>query len=224
MQGCYRRIRSLIAGLIIAGICLLSFPAQAQQVGPPTNPGAVSDDDFVRLSQQIKELKNATFRAFLRMRLLSWGSQPGPVRRRAALELAIQGVTDLCEHQDEIWTPTASNLHGGFVKRIQTLQAPQETPLEICVLKTARSANQQETPEAIFSQLIRLNTTRSPERAEKLNAVLSLEEKQPGTLALRMMPFFASVFLEKSVPPEIQTRFVAIAVRASRLTNEAQAS
>jgi hypothetical protein len=100
MQGHKSRIKSSIAGFIIAGVCLLSFPAAAQQTGPQSKQGTVSDDDFIRLHQQIKELKNPTFRAFLRIRLLSWESpEPGPMRRQAAIEVATQGVTDLCEHQ-----------------------------------------------------------------------------------------------------------------------------
>src|SRR5690349_19886553 len=97
-------IRSVIAGFIIAAICLLSVPTAAQQA-------TVSDDDFIKLHQQIKELKDPTFRAFLRMRLLGWKSPDHPRMRQAALEVATQGIRDLCEHQNEVWTPTASWLH-----------------------------------------------------------------------------------------------------------------
>jgi hypothetical protein len=58
---------------------------------------------FMRLNQQIKELKDPTFRALLRMRLVSWESpESGPVRRQAAMEVATQGITDLCDHQDQV--------------------------------------------------------------------------------------------------------------------------
>ena len=136
-------VKSVIAGFVIAGICLLSFSTAAQRNGPPQSQQAlVSDDDFVSLGQQINELKNPTFRAFLRMQLLSWESQqPSAARRQAAMEVATQGVADLCEHQDEVWAPTASWLHGSLVKKIKTLQSPAETASEICVLKSDAKNN-----------------------------------------------------------------------------------
>jgi hypothetical protein len=142
MPGHKRRMKSVIAGFIIAGLCLLSFPVSAQQSGPQSKQGTVSDDDFVSLHQQIKELKNPTFRAFLRMRLLSWESpEAGPTRRQAAMEVASQGVTDLCDHQDEVWSPTTSWLYESLVKQIKALQSPEEIAREICVLKTETKSN-----------------------------------------------------------------------------------
>ena len=112
MQRHYGRTKSVVAGFVIAGVCLLSLPTAAQQPGPEGPQATVSDDDFVKLNQQIKELNNATFRAFLRMRLLSWeATDSASIRRQAAMQLAMQGVTDLCDHQDEVWLPTAAWLH-----------------------------------------------------------------------------------------------------------------
>src|SRR5688572_2214104 len=229
-------MRRTIAALIIAGLCLLSFPTTAQQ------SGVVSDDDFTKLDQQIRKLKNPTFRAFLRTRLLSWEvTSPSPARRQAARAVAIQGISDLCDHQDEVGTPTASWLHEGFVKQIRVLQSAEDTALAICVLKTdatssvardlssgikllrspdtseagldlARSAilSGQVSASAMLGQLSSSTVARSPHLPALLDAVLSLEEKQPGMLPLRLLPFFSSVFLEKSVPPEITTRFLTV--------------
>lgn len=247
-----KRIRNVIGAFIIAGVCLLSVPTAAQQSGPQSKEGSVSDDDFIKLHQQIKELKNPTFRAFLRIRLLSWEApEPTATRRQAAMEIATQGVTDLCEHHDEIWAPTAAWLHAGFGKQIKTLQSSGETALKICVLKTdtknnsakdlssgirmlsnpetsaaglnlAKSAilSGQVSAETMLGQLISPNATHSPHLPELLNAVLVLEEQQPGALPLRVMPFFTSVFLAESVPSEIQMRFLVVAVRSSRLSAE----
>ena len=241
--------RSVKAVFIIAVISLLSFPTAAQQ---QTKHATLSDDDFIRLQQQIKELKNPTFRAFLRIRLLSWESpEPGPVRRQAALEVATQGVKDLCEHQDEVWAATAAWFHGSFVKQIESLQSSEDTAPEICVLKTettsdsakdfstaikmlsdpetsaaglnlAKSAvlSGQVSPDALLGQLLSLRATKSPHLSELLGIVLVLEEKQPGTLPLKMLPFFSSVFLDKSVAPEKLTRFISVAVRSTRLSAE----
>jgi hypothetical protein len=246
------RTKSVIAGFVIAAISLLSFPTAAQQGGPDDNQGTISDDDFIKLHQQIKELKNPTFRALLRIRLLSVdAAEPGPTRREAAMDVATQGVADLCEHQDEVWTPTASWLREGFVKRIKTLQSPEADAAEICVVKTepvsssakdfssgikmlsspetsaagldlAKAAilSGQVSADAMLGQLLRLNAAHSPQLPELLSTVLTVEEKQPGTLSLRLMPFFTSMFVDKSAPPEITARFVSVAVRASRLSTE----
>jgi hypothetical protein len=244
-----RRIKTIISSFIVAGVCLLGFPTAAQQFEPQ---GSVSDADFMSLQQQIKELKNPTFRAFLRMQLLSWESaEASATRRRAAMELATQGVTDLCEHQDQVWTPTASWLHEGFLKQIKTLQSPEEAAVATCVVKTAPESSPakdlssgfkmlrnpetsaaglslaksailsgQVSGEAMLGELLRLQTVHSPHLPELLSALLSVEEKQPGTLPLRLMPFFTSLFLDKSNPPELATRYVFVAVRSTRVSEE----
>jgi hypothetical protein len=251
MPGHKRRTKSVV-GVLIVIVCLLSFPTAAQQSGPQSERGSVSDDDLISLHQQIKELKNPTFRAFLRMRLLSWETpEPAPMRRRVAMEVAAQGVTDLCEHQDEVWSPTAAWLYRSLVKQIKTLQSPEDAALQICVLKTETANNSdrdfssairmlskpetsaaglnsaktavlsgQVSPEALLGQLVYLSKTQSPYLSEVLGAVSSLEEKQPGTLPLRMMPFFSSMYLDKSVSPEVLKRFVFVAVRSSRRSAE----
>lgn len=246
MQHHKLRVRSVIAGFTIAGVCLLSFPAAAQQAGPRGKQGTVSDDDFISLNQQIKELKNPTFRVFLRMRLISWEPrESGPTRRRAAMEAVAQGMTDLCDHQDEVWSPTASWLHESLLKQIKTLQSPEDYTIENCFkTETSKVATEfssgmkmlsepetsvaglnlmksailsgQISPGAMLGQLLSLKANQSPHLFELLDAVLQLEEKQPGTLPLELMPFFSSMFIEKSSPTEIRTRFISVAVRSSR--------
>ena len=252
MQTQNRCSRTVIVGFILAGVCLLTLPATAQQAGPSNQHTALSDDDFVTLNQQITELKNPTFRAFLRMRLLTWESaEPGPLRRQTAIDVATRGVADLCEHQNEVWSATAAWLYDGLVKRIQTLQSSEETGLKLCVLKTEKTSGPEKNfssamkmlqdPEtsaagldlakaailsgqisgdAMLGPLLRLQVSQSPHLSDLLSAVLLVEEKQPGTLPLRSLPFFSSVFLDKSVAPEVAGRFVFVAVRASRLSAE----
>jgi hypothetical protein len=53
-----------------------------------------------------------------------------------------------------------------------------------------------------------------------LAAVLTVEEQKPGFLPLQLFPFVGAVFLAKSVPVDIQTRFVAMIVRRTRLSPE----
>lgn len=243
--------RHVIVCCIVIAVCLLSGSANAQQAGPQSKPATVSDDDFIKLQQQITELKDPTFRAFLRMRLLSWEpAEPSAMRRQAAMEVATQGLRDLCEHEDQIWAPTASWLHESLVKRLKSLRSPEEAAVPICVLNTRTNVAEKEfasavrmlrnpetsaeglhlakvavlsgqvSPEALLGQLILLTTTQSPHLSELLNTVVALEEKQPGALTLRLMPVFSSVFLEKHVAPETLTRFLPVAVRYSRVSAE----
>jgi len=243
-----RKCRKTNVAFVIAAVCLLSLPTAAQQSGPRA---VVSDDDFMRLNQQIKELKDPTFRALLRMRLVSWESpESGPVRRQAAMEVATQGITDLCDHQDQVRPATASWLHGSLVKEIKALQSPAEPAIQTCVLKAEpksaesdlgsamRMLSNPETSaaglslaksaiesgrvsgETLLGQLLSLKEKHSPHLPEFLNAVLTLEEKQPRTLRLQIMPFFSSLYLDESVAPEIATRFLFVALQSTRLSPE----
>ena len=248
MRGQNLLIRTII---ILIGICFLSFPVAAQQPGPQSKQGTLSVDDLIKLNQQITELTDPTFRAFLRMKLLSWEvSEPGPTRRQSVMQVATQGVTDLCEHQNEVWSPTASWLYEGLARQIKTLQSPDDTAVKLCLLKIetnqseksfssamkmlrnaetsaagltlAKSiiASGQVSAEAMLGELLRLQVSQSPHLSEVLGAVLALEEKQPGTLPLRLLPFFSATFFDKSVEPEIVKRFVFVAVQASRVPAE----
>ena len=69
MQSHCPRVNAVVAAVVFV-TCLLNSSAVAQEVGPETRQGTVSDEDFRNLQQQIKDLKNPTFRAFLRTRLL----------------------------------------------------------------------------------------------------------------------------------------------------------
>src|SRR5438876_252434 len=67
---------------------------------------AISDINFSLVAQQITGLKDPTFRAFLRARILGWlRSSIAVDGRQAALAVAAEGLSDLCSNQDDIWTP-----------------------------------------------------------------------------------------------------------------------
>ena len=130
-----RRIRSFTGAINL----FTSFPTAAQQPGPQAKQGSISDDDFIKLHQQIKELKNPTFRAFLRIQLLSWQAP----------------------HQAELWTPNALWLYEGFAKQIKTLRSAEETALKICILKTQTNNSVKD-----FSSGIRMLSNRETSAAE----------------------------------------------------------
>jgi hypothetical protein len=246
-----RYLTLIIAALTAMAICLASPRTSAQQPGAQNQRVFISDDDFVSLNQQIKELKNPTFRAFLRMRVLSWyGAETNATRRQAAIQVAAQGLKDLCDHQEEVWSPTATWLHGSLVKQIKSLNDKEEASIDICTLKAEANkpasdlssalkmlsnadttpgglamaktaiASGQTSPEALLGHLLQLRAASSPHLSELLVAVVALEEQRPGSLTIRMMPFFSSLFLDQSVAPEVLTRFMAVALRASRLSAE----
>jgi hypothetical protein len=50
--------------------------------------------------------------------------------------------------------------------------------------------------------------------------VLTVEEQKPGYLPLQLFPFIGGVFLAKSVPADIQARFIAMIVSRTRLSSE----
>jgi hypothetical protein len=252
-----------ISALVITIQLTASLVAPSASASSGRNPGpissgyqssgvTISDIDFTSVAQQIKDLSNPTFRAFLRLRILSWVPAGGSTERReAALAVASEGLSDLCANQNEIWPATAFWLYDGFTKSVKGLELP-DTVSENCKLKKNDKASQpsrdlasaikmlddgatistgtqlakqailsgQIPAPALLGQLLRLQTSNSPAWPELLSAVLFVEEQQPGALPLQMMGFFSPMFLRKSNPTEIQTRFLTVAVRATRLSPE----
>src|SRR5204863_1613502 len=72
----------------------------AQSTGPTraTDPKAditISDANFAIVAQQIRELKNPTFRALLRARLVGWKSSGDNAQRREdALSVTTEALSD----------------------------------------------------------------------------------------------------------------------------------
>jgi len=74
--------------------------------------------------------------------------------------------------------------------------------------------------DGLLGNLLRLQGTNSPALPDLLSAVLFVEEQQPGFISLQLIPFFTPVFLAKTNPPELQTRFLLAAIRSTRLKPE----
>jgi hypothetical protein len=68
----------------------------------------------------------------------------------------------------------------------------------------------------ILGDLLTLRQSNSPHLPDLLSAVLTVEERQPGYIPLRMMPFFSTVFLSDSATREIQIRFLQTVVARTR--------
>ncbi len=116
-------------------------------------------------------------------------------------------------------TETKNNSAKDFSSGIRLLSNPETRAAGLNLAKSAILSGQV-YPDALLGQLSSLHAGNSPHLPNLLIDVLSLEEKQPGTLTLRLMPFFSPLFLERSLPPEITTRYLALAVRASRVSAE----
>lgn len=252
-----------ITALVITIQLTASFVAPFASASPGRNPDpivsdnpagqvTISDIDFTSVAQQIKDLSNPTFRAFLRLRILGWVPAGASTERRgAALAVATEGLTDLCANQNEIWPATATWLYEGFTTSVRSLEPP-DTVSEKCSLKKSDRASQpsndlasaikmlddpstvstgtrlakqailsgQIPAPSLLGQLLRLQTSNSPVSPELLSATLFIEEQQPGVIPLQLMGFFSPLFLKKSNPTDIQTRFLFVAVRATRLSPE----
>ncbi|HBB97604.1 MAG TPA: hypothetical protein DC054_19660 [Blastocatellia bacterium] len=228
-------------------------PVQAPSANQYTN-AVISDTNFAIIAQQVRDLKNPTFRALLRVRIVSW-IPPGDNtdRHQAALSVTTEGLSDLCAHQDEVWTPTASWLYESLTRALKNLDpagadaailkftlkkdesssdASRELALAVNTLSDpAKSSSAGEKAKAailtgqvpagsLLGHLLRLQSTNPSSLPDLLSAILFLEEQQPGFIPLRLIPFFTPIFLGKSSPTELQTRFLLVAIRSTRLRPE----
>lgn len=218
------------------------------QLGSPVsaqNP----NDEVVSLRQQVTQLKNPTFRAFLRWRLLSKSSIKETPREAASL--ATEALNDLCENQPKFHPVTAFWIYDGLVAQLKSIRSPDSSPLEICSLKLSEEDKEGrsltaalkliESPEtldqgiasarrsilsglidsaALLGHLMSFRNTRSPGREAVLDAVITLEEQRPGTIKMGQVTFFNVVFLDKQNPPQLVKRYLYAVVRASRVSDQ----
>src|SRR6185295_19520136 len=114
-----KRLIQLVAGLIL--LCSpMVLVAQSQTRQSEQQVVSISDDDFANIAQQIKSLKDPTFRAFLRSRILTWLTKDTDgLRLQSALLVASDGLADIQKHQDQIWTPTANWLRESLIASIK---------------------------------------------------------------------------------------------------------
>jgi hypothetical protein len=75
----------------------------------------------------------------------------------------------------------------------------------------------------VMAHLPRLQSSNPSGLAPLLSATLTVEDQTPGFLPLQLFPFLSMVFLAKSTPADVQTRFVAMIVSRTRLSAEAVA-
>lgn len=242
---------------LVAGVILLCYPmflaAQPQTQFSELQTISIPDDDFANIAQQIKSLKDPTFRAFLRSRILTWltGDDDGG-RLQNALLVASDGLADIQKHKDQIWPATAVWLRGSlidsirrwspseanalarkyppqvnepanddpvkdFTSAISKLNDPK-TSAQGMELATKAILNKTIPPAILLGELLRLDASNSPQLPQMLSVVLSLEENQSGSIPVPYLNFFRSIFLKKTIPTELQIRFLNAAVTATRLS------
>jgi len=227
---------------------------QARLAADKNSDITISDTNFAIISQQVRDLKNPTFRALLRARMVSWKA-PGSnaERRQAALSVLTEGLSDLCAHQEEVWLPTASWLYASLTRSVRNIDpAGGEAIIARCKLKKdesvtdaerdlssavnllndpAEAANAREkakaailtgqvAPANLLGHLLRLKNVNRNAPPDLLAAMLFVEEQRPGFITLRLTPFFTSIFLVKTNPAELQSRFLLTAIRSTRLRPE----
>ena len=223
------------------------FDGDGQSVSP-----SISPENFSLLAVSVNDLKSPTFRAFLRMRLLSWTQPERPEGRESALAVATEAVRDLCAHQDDIGGPTAALFFDSLSRSIKQLDPTSSDSIPAkCVLKsdekdaqaardlgdamktlkdpdtqaagieTAKKAIMTgQVPDSnILGDLLMTQSTPSV-FVELLAATLSADERQPGAMSLKLLPFFSAMFLKETNPIELRQSFILHAVLRSRLQPE----
>ncbi|HEX6182744.1 MAG TPA: hypothetical protein VFZ44_02455 [Pyrinomonadaceae bacterium] len=69
----------------------------------------------------------------------------------------------------------------------------------------------------LLGELTRLDKAKSPALPRLLASALVMEERKPGALPLQIMFFLSYVYLKESTPTPLQARFLAAALRGTRL-------
>lgn len=254
-----RKLKSSVL-CFAAGCLLLSTalrPPVAGAYGPFDGDGqsvspSISPENFSLLAVSVNDLKSPTFRAFLRMRLLSWAQPERAAGRESALAVATEAVRDLCAHQDDIGGPTAALFFASLSRSIKQLDPTSSDSIPAkCVLKSdekdaqaardlgdamktlkdpdTQAAGIETAKKAIMTGQVPdsnilgdlLMTQSTPfVFVELLAATLSADERQPGVMSLKLLPFFSAMFLKETNPIELRQRFVLHAVVRTRLQPE----
>lgn len=99
------------------------YPAsQVRSAADQNSDVVISDANFAIIAQQIRDLKNPTFRALLRVRLVSWVTPSDRTdKRQAAIEVATEALSDLCANQDDIWRPTSKLFYESLNRSVRRL-------------------------------------------------------------------------------------------------------
>jgi hypothetical protein len=150
--------------------------AQSQTRQSEQQVVSISDDDFANIAQQIKSLRDPTFRAFLRSRILTWLTKDtDDLRLQSVLLVASDGLADIQKHQDQIWTPTASWLRESLITSIKRWSPDEANALaRKYPLKINEPANSDPVKD-FTSALAKLDDPKTTEQGLKLvtNAILN---------------------------------------------------
>ena len=114
--------------------CLFSSVlAQRSNPAPSSsdNTPAISDENFAILAQQIRELKDPSFRAYLRARIIGWVNPADSAeRRQAALSVANEALSDLCANESDVWRAAPVWLHQQVIIAVKNFDAAEAESLD----------------------------------------------------------------------------------------------
>ncbi|PYS69735.1 MAG: hypothetical protein DMF69_15980 [Acidobacteria bacterium] len=233
-------LRSIIIGLaLVVGFLLLPPLLRAQE-----NQGTLDPAYW----QEIADIKNPTLRTLLRVKLLELALVTEPnARRQVAIEslddlcanqsqietaTAIMLYDRLVRKLKANQTPETNSLEPCTLKLDSKVNIFRDLTAAIGMISNPATIQQgtaqakqaiatgQISSDAIVGHLLRLKSTRSPALPELLETTLRVEELTPGWVSLSSLPFLANLYLDKSSPKELNTRFILVSVRATRLPNE----
>lgn len=127
------------AGYCLASLLVFISPCRAQKAraGSDTvnkkDAHAVSLSEGLNLVQPIKEVESPAFRAYLYAKTVTWlwGSMAKePAARRAIVDAAVAGISDMHEHQGEIPLAPASRLYAEMLGVVRQHNAEEATRVE----------------------------------------------------------------------------------------------
>lgn len=165
-------------------LCYSMFLAALSQTRPGEQQTiSISDEDFANTAQQIKSLKDPTFRAFLRSRILTWLIEDDDgIRLQSALLVASDGLADIQTHKDQIWPPTAGRLSESMINSINRWSPSEANAL-------ARKYQ------------LKINERANSDPVKDFTSALS-KLNDPKTSA-QGMELATKAILNRTVPPEI---------------------
>ncbi|HYW72286.1 MAG TPA: hypothetical protein VE961_14715 [Pyrinomonadaceae bacterium] len=222
-------------------VCLFpSVKAQKSNTAPasPDGPPAISDENFATVAQQIRELKDPSFRTYMRARLIGLIKPADSAeRRQAALSVANEALSDLCANESEVWRAAPSWLHDQVIAAVKNFDNAEAASLAgNCKLKTDERGSDAARKFSDFSDAIRMmsDPAKAGSAGEKARAAILTGEISAASLMGQflqmqhantpgMAPLLSATltvedqkpgFLSQQILPFISTVFMADSVPA----------
>lgn len=198
--------RSIQLVVLIVLCSLMVLVGQAQTRPSDQQVVSISDDDFANIAQQIKSLKDPTFRAFLRSQILTWLTKDtDALRLQSALLVASDGLADIQSHKDQIWPPTASWLRESLIASIKRWSPAEADALARKYLLQINEPDKSDPVKDFTSALAKLNDPKTSDQGLELATKAILNKTIPPEIL-----FGELLRLDKSNSPQLPQLLAAV--------------